>query len=197
MEDEGTYKPDFSAHAGSERLRCVRISKASFDTITSMSKQEEQVPPSLKIEEANREDADGTIDGNRMGTSAADDSSGTKNGAKARAFSDEGAKQSISISPSNNRSSGGGGAGGAAAAGRITLSPSTIRRGVPSGASLKILKAAAGAAVVPSATTPTQNRQRDTPLEAQGKSPEREPGAGTDDVGSPPSTLEAGGVAGE
>lgn len=35
------YKPDFSAHIGSELLRCIRISKASFDTILSLSKQED------------------------------------------------------------------------------------------------------------------------------------------------------------
>lgn len=50
VEDEGTYKPDFSAHAGSERLRCIRISKASFDTITSLSKQEEGLPSEVNVE---------------------------------------------------------------------------------------------------------------------------------------------------
>lgn len=41
VEDEGTYKPDFSAHAGSEHMRCVRISKASVDAVTSLSRQEQ------------------------------------------------------------------------------------------------------------------------------------------------------------
>ena len=36
VEDEGLYKPDFSAHAGSEHLRCIRISKATFDNSTSL-----------------------------------------------------------------------------------------------------------------------------------------------------------------
>lgn len=39
VQDEGTYKPDFSAHAGSEHMRCVRISKASVDMVTSLSRQ--------------------------------------------------------------------------------------------------------------------------------------------------------------
>lgn len=43
VEDEGTYRPDFSAHAGSDHMRCIRISKASFDTVTSMSRQEEEI----------------------------------------------------------------------------------------------------------------------------------------------------------
>ncbi|CAM9531830.1 unnamed protein product [Laminaria digitata] len=42
VEDEGTYKPDFSAHAGSEHMRCVRISKASFDTVMSLSRHGEE-----------------------------------------------------------------------------------------------------------------------------------------------------------
>lgn len=40
MEDEGAYKPDFSAHVGSEHLRCIRISKATFDSITSFVKHD-------------------------------------------------------------------------------------------------------------------------------------------------------------
>lgn len=35
MEDEGSYKPDFSAHVGGDLLRCIRISKVSFDKIAS------------------------------------------------------------------------------------------------------------------------------------------------------------------
>ncbi|CAM9429313.1 unnamed protein product [Pylaiella littoralis] len=205
VEDEGTYKPDFSAHAGSERLRCVRISKASFDTITSMSKQEEQTPPALKLAADGEEDADGgTIDGV---SAAVVGGSGRDSGATPTNFSGEGAKPYVSTPKAKSGSSGG------TSAERITVSPPKVRRGVTSHASLKILQAAAGAAMVPSATTPTpkqqqqqQQQQQDAPPEEQGQnSPERmkpEAGTGTDDVGislvttasagSPPRDLEAG-----
>lgn len=198
VEDEGTYRPDFSAHAGSERLRCVRISKASFDTITSMSKQEKQAPPALKMELSSEDAADGgTFDG--MSATVAGGSERDRR-TKPTGVSDEGAKRSITTPTASNSSSGG------TAMGRITVSSPKGRRSMASQASLKILQAATGAALLPSATTPTQNRQLDTPLEEQGKtSPGRvEPGAGTntDDVGislittattgSDPGNLEAG-----
>lgn len=37
VEDEGEYKPDFSAHSGSDHLRCIRISKATFDGVVCSS----------------------------------------------------------------------------------------------------------------------------------------------------------------
>lgn len=203
VEDEGTYKPDFSAHAGSERLRCVRISKASFDTITSMSKQEAEAPPALTTE-ASSEDADGGGTFPEVSATAAAGAAtgdiGRDSGAKATAVvSDEGAKHSISSPTANSSSTGG------AAAGRITVSPPKVRRGITSHASLKILQAATGAAVLPSATTPKQNRQQpDAPLEEQGqKSPGAAVTAAGDagismvtataaSTGSPPSNLEAG-----
>lgn len=48
VEEEGAYKPDFSAHVGSEQLRCIRISKASFDTMASLPKH--APPMSLTVE---------------------------------------------------------------------------------------------------------------------------------------------------
>lgn len=179
VEDEGTYKPDFSAHAGSERLRCVRISKASFDTITSMSRQEGQTPPALRIE---ADAAEGTVDGsgggNVMAASGNGGGSARKGAAKVRAFSDEGAgtgtRHSTASTPTT--ASGGGGTPGT----RITLSPPK-RRGAPSGASFKLLQAATGMAVIPpSATSPTQATQQQPdkppPLEPQA----RPAGAGVD-----------------
>lgn len=38
VEEEGTYKPDFSAHVGSEQLRYIRISKVSLDAMSSPPK---------------------------------------------------------------------------------------------------------------------------------------------------------------
>lgn len=40
VEEEGQYKPDFSAHVGSELLRCLRISKLSFDLIGPVGRPE-------------------------------------------------------------------------------------------------------------------------------------------------------------
>lgn len=41
VEEEGAYKPDFSAHVGSEILRCLRISKTSFDSMLSAGKMDD------------------------------------------------------------------------------------------------------------------------------------------------------------
>lgn len=173
VEDEGTYKPDFSAHAGSERLRCVRISKASFDTITSMSKQEEEAPPALRME-AHSSDADGGgAFGGTSAASAAAGGIGRDSGAKPTSVvSDEGAIRSMSTPTANSSSTG---STGGTAAGRITVSPPK-RRGITSHASLKILQAATGAAVVPSAATPKQNRQPDKPREAEEEQGQKSPG---------------------
>lgn len=197
VEDEGTYKPDFSAHAGSERLRCVRISKASFDTITSMSRQEGEAPPVLRIE-ADSENAaaavdDGTVDGISINTAvAAGNGNGNgggsgggsyrKSSVKPRAFSDEGARHSITRTGSGGGERAAGGTPGA----RISLS-SPKKRGVPSGASFKILQAATGVAVIPSATTPTQDttlQPADKPLETQARPSGLEAGAGVDTLAS-------------
>lgn len=62
VEDEGTYKPDFSAHAGSEHMRCVRISKASVDTITSLSRQEQEaheISSEVKVDIVDAAEANG------------------------------------------------------------------------------------------------------------------------------------------
>ena len=170
VEDEGTYKPDFSAHAGSERLRCVRISKASFDTITSTSTstQQEGQPPADLRTDANGDTGNG---------------GGRKSGVKLRAFSDEGSNRYSAVS----KASSDGVAGGV----RINPSPPKVRRGLPpSQASLKILQAATGGAVIPSATTPTQDVQPDKPPEMQETSPGRDAGAcaiNTTGLGSPSS----------
>ncbi|CAM9396109.1 unnamed protein product [Scytosiphon promiscuus] len=171
VEDEGAYKPDFSAHAGSERLRCVRISKASFDTITSMSKQEEEVPPGLRLPAGTPRGgggfdsvADGTIDGDANTPGVSTNGSGiggrTRDIAKPTIPSNEGAgghRPATLTARSSSGVAGGAGAGSgseggeATSADRITQSPSKPRRGLPSGASLKILQAATGGALVPSA----------------------------------------------
>lgn len=174
MEDEGAYKPDFSAHAGSERLRCVRISKASFDTITSMSKQEEEPPPGPRLIVGTPDggggggfdsSADGTIDGNAHTLGVSTNGSGisgkTSSIAKPTTPSDEaaGGQHPAVLTARSNSSvaarvrAGSGSEGGMASAERITLSPSKPRRGLPSGASLKILQAATGGALVPSSVT--------------------------------------------
>ncbi|CAM9989171.1 unnamed protein product [Ectocarpus fasciculatus] len=197
VEDEGAYKPDFSAHAGSERLRCVRISKASFDTVMSMSKQEEEEPHhahhALRAEPHGGGNADSkTIDGS--GNNAGVAGYVRKSGAKPRAFSDEGSRHQTD--PGASSSGGAVGAGTKAAAGRITLSPSKIRRGLPSGASLKILQAATGATMTTSSPTATPMRAKhteDKPLEAQEASPRQDDtGAGESAVGSNGTAEETG-----
>ncbi|CAM9222366.1 unnamed protein product, partial [Hapterophycus canaliculatus] len=172
VEDEGAYKPDFSAHAGSERLRCVRISKASFDTITSMSKQEEEAPPGLRLPLGTPDGggggrfetgADSTIDGNDNTPGASTNGGGiggrTRGIPKVTTPSDEaagGQHPALLTARSNSSVAAGVGVGseggGMTSAERITLSPSKPRRGLPSGASLKILQAATGSALVPSVT---------------------------------------------
>lgn len=44
MEDEGEYKPDFSAYSGSDHLRCIRISKATFGDIVASSMDDKSCP---------------------------------------------------------------------------------------------------------------------------------------------------------
>lgn len=183
VEDEGTYKPDFSAHAGSERLRCVRISKASFDTITSMSRQEGETPPALRIEADNGEnaaaaDGGGIVDGGSSNITAASGNRGSAIGsggsakknsaAKQRAFSDEGGARN-SITSTASCSGGGGGVGTPGT--RIALSPPR-KRGVPSGASLKILQAATGVAVIPAAATSPTAAQVTQPTDKPPPPPE-------------------------
>eukprot|EP00903_Cladosiphon_okamuranus_P010078 g9546.t1 len=155
VEDEGAYKPDFSAHAGSERLRCVRISKASFDTITSTSRKEGETCPALRIEAGNGENStifDGGSSNNNMpsasGNGGGDIGSARKHSAaNQRTFSDEGGTRN---SITSTASSGGGGAG---TLGTIKAPSPPRKRGLPSGASLKILQAATGVAMIPAAAT--------------------------------------------
>ena len=194
VEDEGTYRPDFSAHAGSERLRCVRISKASFDTITSMSRQEGQTPPHhLKIEADGEHAAVAAADANGVDgmTAAASGNGGSarKSSSKQRAFSDEGTRHSITSTASSSGGGGGSGAGGT----RIALPSPPKKRGVPSGASLKILQAATGVAVIPAAASSpaasprTQDTQPDKPPSLgtpQSRSAELEAGAGVETCAS-------------
>jgi len=100
-------------------------------------------------------------------------------GAKPRAFSDEGGgKRHSATSTASDGVAGGGG--------RLQVHPSPpkVRRGLPpSQASLKILQAATGIAVIPSATTPTQDKdkqqqqQPDRPPEAEAQSSGQDPAA--------------------
>lgn len=192
VEDEGAYKPDFSAHAGSERLRCVRISKASFDTVMSMTKQEEEEPHHAMRSEPH---GGGNADANNIessGNNAGVAGYVRKGGAKPRAFSDEGSRHQTD--PATSSSDGAVGAG-TKAAGRKTLSPSKFRRGLPSGASLKILQAATGVAMTTSSPTTTPMRAKhmeDKPLEAQEASPRQDSCAGASAVGSNGTAEETG-----
>ncbi|CAM9598856.1 unnamed protein product [Ectocarpus sp. 12 AP-2014] len=193
VEDEGAYKPDFSAHAGSERLRCVRISKASFDTVMSMSKQEEEEP-----HHASRvgPHGGGNTDGNNTVGSGNNNAGATgyvrKSGPKPRAFSDEGSRHQADSATTGSVGAVG---AGTKAAGRKTLSPSKFRRGLPTGASLKILQAATGVSMTTSSTTSTPMRGRhteDKPLEAQEASPREDTGTGASAVGANGTAEETG-----
>lgn len=137
VEDEGTYKPDFSAHAGSERLRCIRVSKASFDTITSLSKQE------MDTQDVNLKKTT-SADG-EAGTNGVYNSNGSAGGGNASAstptrrfFVGKQRTPSPKMRPRSISASGSG-------SGR--WSPKKTRKGVPSTASLKILQAITGGSV--------------------------------------------------
>lgn len=155
VEDEGTYRPDFSAHAGSEHFRCIRISKASFDTVTSLSRQEGVVPYSPDLGVSGGGDGDNR-DGGGMNISV------SRNGSN------------VSVSRHGKTPSDGGmlssGSGTGGWQGRI--SPDKVRRGLPSGSSLKILQAVNGSSVSP------RPDPRDTPVEASmGEGESKAPGS--------------------
>lgn len=126
VEDEGSFKPDFSACAGSEHLRCLRISKAIFDTITSRSKQEDDAVSVMTLQQLESVDSASTSIGR------SNSNIGNSNGVSGNGSS--GAGQTKAHSEGGER-------------GRGRISPARSRKGVTCGASLKILQAVAGASV--------------------------------------------------
>eukprot|EP00752_Nemacystus_decipiens_P008950 g7991.t1 len=113
-----------------------------------------------------------------------------RSSAKQRAFPDEGGSHSITATAS---SSGGGiGAGDGAPGTRIALPSPPKKRGVPSGASFKILQAATGVAVIPAPVSPASPMTQDTQPEppqmeetTQATSAELEAGCGIETCTTP------------